>query len=69
MDSEKRPFADLDEILSDYVDRLNSGERLNPEEVLAEHPEHHGWRDGLSPEQRQEMLDFERENYESRGAE
>jgi len=37
------------------------------ESVLAEHPEFHGWRNGLSREQRELMLSFERENYESRG--
>ncbi len=39
------------------------------EAILAEHPEHHGWRNGLTPEQRQQMLEFEQHNYESRRGE
>jgi hypothetical protein len=35
-------------------------------EILGARPELHGWREGLTREQRQEMLEFERESYESR---
>jgi len=35
-------------------------------EVLSARPDLHGWRAGLTPEQRQQMLEFEQQNYESR---
>ena len=30
--------GDLDDIVAEYVDRVNAGERIHPDDILSEHP-------------------------------